>query len=83
MWHGEIAYWRGHVARDLRLLAVKTSTSPSAHILADGGPNNLRANGLSSPLDTRVSESVDGIEDLLPECIRYKWSGRTITYVHD
>ena len=58
---------------NLGLLAGDALACPSGDVLVHRGPHDLGADGLARPLDTRVSEAMDGIEDGFAECKRYKW----------
>ena len=46
------------------LLTSQTFPSPLGNVLSNGRPDYLCTDGLTGPFDTRVTQTMEGIEDL-------------------
>ena len=69
--------------RHFCLLARDALACPSGDVLVHRGPHDLGADGLARPLDTRVSEAVNGVEDGFAEREWDKWPRGAIADIDD
>ena len=83
VWHCKVADGRDRVSRHLCLLTRDAFPRPLRDVLVERGPNDLGADGLTSAFNARVTETVDGVEDHLPEGVRNKGSRWTVADVND
>ena len=67
----------------LGLLARNALARPSSDVFIHRRPHDLGADGLARPLDTRVSEAVNGVEDGFAEREWDKWPRGAIADIDD
>ena len=71
------------MASNFGLLTRQTLSRPFGDVGIHGRPNLLCPNRLASSFNSGVSESMDRVENLLPESERNKWSSGTIAAVDE
>ena len=71
------------MANDFRLLAGQTFSSPSRRVVTNVGPDESVAYGLTSPFDSRVAETMDGIKDSSSPREWNEWSWSSSRHVDE
>ena len=82
-WYYELADRGNGVPGDLRALAILAFSGPTGDVLSDRRPYKFGADGLSSSLDSGVTQAVDSVEYASSPGVWHEGSCGTIRDVND